>query len=78
MPLAPTHAANSQQAERARALQDVLATLRIESLELDDRAAAIFQRYVDGELTLTELGAAVDELNDREFGPVHLSRDQRP
>ena len=34
---------------------------RLEGLELSDTTKAIFQRYVNGELTIKELGAAIDE-----------------
>jgi hypothetical protein len=36
----------------------------------------IFQRYVEGDLTLTEMGCAVDQLLDRQYGPVRLSRNE--
>jgi hypothetical protein len=34
---------------------------RLEGLEVSDTTRAIFQRYVNGELTIKELGAAIDE-----------------
>jgi hypothetical protein len=36
----------------------------------------IFQRYVEGDLTLKEMGSAVDKLLDRQYGPVRLSRNE--
>jgi hypothetical protein len=34
---------------------------RLEGLEVSDTTRAIFQRYVNGELTIKELNAAIDE-----------------
>ena len=34
---------------------------RLEGLEVSDTTRAIFQRYVNGELTIKELGAAIDQ-----------------
>jgi hypothetical protein len=34
---------------------------RLEGLEVSDITRAIFQRYVNGELTIKELNAAIDE-----------------
>lgn len=63
-----------ERAARADALRATLAELRLEGLPLGPEARAIFQQHVEGELTLEEMEAAMDELNDREFGPVHVSR----
>lgn len=62
-------------AECARKMENALASVRLEGLEPDQEAAAIFQRHIDGELTVAEMGAAIDELNDREFGPVRIPRN---
>ena len=40
--------------------------------------AHVFQRHVDGEIGDEELGAALDDLNERRFGPVSVSRNGRP
>ena len=70
--------ANSQEcAERARQMDDALASVRMEGLEPSDEAKAIFERHVDGELTEAEMGAAIDALHDRKYGPVRLPRDER-
>ena len=66
-----------ERAERARQMEDALASVRMEGLEPDAEALAIFQRHVDGELTESEMGAAIDQLNDRDFGPIRLPRNQR-
>jgi hypothetical protein len=39
---------------------------------------ALYQRYIHGQMTLAEVGSAIDGLNDREFGTVSLSRHKRP
>jgi hypothetical protein len=62
--------------ERAR-LGDTIANLRIENLHLDDESRRIFQRHVDGEIGLEEFRAAIDELNERRFGPLSVSRNGR-
>jgi len=64
-----------EHARRAQYVENVLATLRIEDLEIDAEALVVFQRYVDHELTLEQMGSAIDELNDRDYGPVRLSAD---
>ena len=38
-----------------------LVLCRLEGLEVSDTTRAIFQRYVNGELTIKELGAAIDQ-----------------
>ena len=65
-------------AQRASNIDNALATGRLEGLEPSDEAKAIFQRYVDGELTLHEMGRAIDEYAEREYGPVRLSRNDCP
>jgi len=59
-------------AQRAREVENALASVRLEGLEPSDEAKAIFQRYVDGELGLEEMGQAVDQLLHRQYGPVRL------
>jgi hypothetical protein len=66
------------QITRAREVENALASGRIEGLEPSEQAKAIFRRYVDGELTLEQMGAAIDQFADREYGPVRLSGNKRP
>jgi hypothetical protein len=66
-----------ERARRERALGDTIANLRIENLHLDDESRRIFQRHVDGEIGLEEFRAAIDELNERRFGPLSVSRNGR-
>jgi hypothetical protein len=47
----------------------------MEGLEPSPEAREIFQRYIDGEVSLNEMGNAVDQLLDRQYGPVRLSRN---
>jgi hypothetical protein len=60
---------------RDREVANAIASLRIEGLEPSGEAKGIFQQYADGELTLTEMGRAVDQLAERQYGPVRLSRN---
>ena len=59
--------------QREREVENALASVRMEGLEPPAEAHGIFQRYVNGDLTLLEMGHAVDQLLDREYGPVRLS-----
>ena len=68
----------AERARRTRVYEEALASVRIEGFELDEHAKALYERYVNGELTLAEVRKVIDELNDREFGPVSLSRHSRP
>jgi len=63
--------------QRVRDIENALASGRIEGLEPSSEALAIFQRYIDGELTLEQMGSAIDEHADREYGPVRLPRNER-
>ena len=63
--------------QRAREVENALASVRLEWLEPSEEAKAMFQRYVDGELTSEELDRAFDQFFDRKYGPVRLSRDKR-
>jgi hypothetical protein len=40
---------------------------------LDKEAIRIFERHVDGELSLEQFRLAIEELNERRFGPLPLS-----
>jgi len=62
--------------QREREVENALASVRMEGLEPSEEAKGIFQRYVEGDLTLQEMGRAVDELLDRQYGPVRLSRNE--
>ncbi len=67
--------------ERAKRLDEVcqaLASVRLEGLEPGREAHSIYQRYVDGELTLEQMGAEIEALHDREYGPVPIPRNGRP
>jgi hypothetical protein len=75
----PTLKLNEQ--ERAKRLDEVrqaLASVRLEGLEPGDEAQSIYQRYVDGELTIEQMGVQIEALHDREHGPLPVSRNGRP
>jgi hypothetical protein len=78
MALAIRPITEAERAQRSRVYEEALASVRLEGFDLDERAKALYQRYIAGELTLAEVGSAIDELDDREFGPVHISRHKRP
>ena len=63
--------------QREREVANALASVRMEDLEPSAEAKDIFQRYVEGEVSLEEMGRAVDQLLDRQYGPVRLSRNER-
>ena len=61
--------------QREREVENALASVRMEGLEPSAEAKGIFQRYVEGDLTLKEMGRTVDQLLDRQYGPVRLPRN---
>lgn len=63
--------------EATATLIATIAHLRIEDLHLDNDLKRIFQRHVDGEIGDEELAAAIDELNERRFGPLPVSGNAR-
>jgi hypothetical protein len=63
--------------ERARDIENSLASVRMEGQEPSDEAKAIFQRYVGGDLTLEEMGRAIDQLLDAKYGSVRLPGNER-
>jgi hypothetical protein len=78
MALATHPIATAERTRRARVYEEALASVRLEGFDLDEQVKALYRRYIDGELTLAEVGREIDELDDREFGPVSLSRHKRP
>lgn len=63
--------------QRAREVENALASVRLEGLEPSDEAKALFQRYIDGEMTSEELDRAFDLFFDRKYGPVRLPGNER-
>jgi hypothetical protein len=72
-----TPVSDQERVKREQALVSTIANLRIEDLHLDEESKHIFQRHVDGTISFEEFRAAVDELNERRFGPVSVPRDGR-
>ncbi len=68
----------AERERRTRIYEEALASLRLEGLDIDEQTKAVYRRYMDGELTLIEVGREIDELDDREFGPIPLSRHKHP
>jgi hypothetical protein len=54
----------AERTRRTRVYEEALASVRLEGFELDEQAKALYRRYIDGELTLAEVGSAIDELDD--------------
>jgi len=50
----------AERAKRVRIYEEALASLRLEGLNLDQATVALYQRYIDGELSLFEVGKAID------------------
>jgi len=71
------HITDRERAKRLEEVRQALASVRLEGLEPGEEAKAIFQRYVDGESTLDQMGEEIEALHEREYGPVHLSRNER-
>jgi Antitoxin VbhA len=63
--------------QRAREVENALASVRIEGLEPSDEAKAMFQRYVDGAVTSEELDRGFDMYFDRKYGPLRLPGNER-
>jgi hypothetical protein len=63
--------------QRAREIDNALASVRMEGLEPSEEAKAIFQRYVDGKITADEKAKAFQAFLDREYGPVCLPGNER-
>ncbi len=68
---------------RASAVRNSLGSLAIEGLDPGPEAKAIFQRYIDGELTLEQTGDALRiwPPADAKFGKLltaELQHDERP
>jgi len=60
----------AERARRTRVYEEALASVRLEGFELDEQVKGLYRRYISGELTLAAVGSAIDELDDREFGPI--------
>jgi len=78
MALAADPLTAAERVRRTQVYEEALASVRLEGFELDEQVKELYGRYISGELTLAEVGSAIDELDAREFGPVILSRHKRP
>jgi hypothetical protein len=56
-------------------VEESLATLQLEEQSPCPEALSISERYVNGELTVMELGAEIRALNARKFRPLSLPQD---
>ncbi|HEY4086180.1 MAG TPA: antitoxin VbhA family protein [Bryobacteraceae bacterium] len=70
-------AVDQARAQREREVENALASVRMEGMEPSEEASAIFRQYVEGDVTLEQMGQAVDQLLDRQYGSVRLSRHKR-
>jgi len=64
--------------QREREVENALASVRMEGLEISSEARAMFQQYVDGALSSEELDRAFNQYFDRKYGPVRLPRNECP
>jgi hypothetical protein len=69
---------NGTRTEREREVENALASVRMEGLEISTEAQAIFGHYVDGDLSSEELDRAFDQYFDGKYGPVRLPRNECP
>lgn len=58
--------------QRQLEVENALASVRIEGLEPSAEALAIFNRYIDGELSSSEMDAEFDAYVERTYRPVRL------
>jgi hypothetical protein len=63
--------------QRAQDIENALASVRMEGQEPSEEAKAVFQKYVDGDVTLEEMGRAIDQLLDEKYGPVRQPGNER-
>ncbi len=59
---APITEEKLSRAKRARVVREALATVRMEGLEPPAEVISFSDRYVEGELTWKQVGAAIDRL----------------
>ncbi len=64
-------------AQRAKDVENAIASVRLEGLEPSGEAKDLFQRYVDGDLTSDQLDHSLKTRLDAKYGPVCLPRDER-
>jgi hypothetical protein len=62
----------AERARRTRVYEEALASVRLEGFEPDHQSRAVYQSYINGGLTLGEVWSAIDEIDDREFGPTSI------
>jgi hypothetical protein len=63
--------------QRSRQVENALASVRMEGLEPSPEAVALFQRYIDDELTSDQLDQAFDAFFDCKYGPVRKPGNER-
>jgi hypothetical protein len=76
MPLALKITAE-ERAKRQFQIAEALASVRLEGLEPGAEALRIYDRYAAGEITLKQVGAEIDALHERDYGPLPLPRNGR-
>jgi hypothetical protein len=76
MPLTPK-ITKEERAKREDEVRQALASVRLEGLEPGVEALSVYRRYVDGDLTLQQMGAEIEALHDRKYGPVSVPRHVR-
>jgi hypothetical protein len=64
---------DSERSVRQDAIDQALASVRLEGLEPTEEAMAIARRFAGGELTIAQMGEEIRALNARIYGPLHVS-----
>ena len=62
--------------QRAKDVENALASGRLEGLAPSPEAMEIFQRYIEGALTLEQVGAAIDAHADRVYRSIRPPRNE--
>jgi antitoxin VbhA-like protein len=72
-----TNIIEQERAKRLDIVRQALSSVRLEGLEPGPEVHSIYRRYIDGELTLEQMGVEIDALHDTEYGSVPVSRNGR-
>ena len=67
--------ADDVRASRAKIVESAIGSGRLEGLEPSPEAMRIFERFVDGDLTLEEMGREMRAHAQRAYGSVRISGD---
>jgi hypothetical protein len=66
-----------ERAQRLSAVDEALASVRLEGLEPSKEAQVIYGLYVEGELNLEQARAEIGAVHDRKYGSVPVPGNER-